>query len=195
MGMKNPWTINDPASFHPFVRSKQTIPSSRPVLPSVWLRAAVKHGRRPPRQRRVACLRAVRSHTTLDAGGRASTSASRPPLQRTGSGSGKSIKNRAHDSIKERDPAQSGNGRRGLVRALGLERYEAAESARMALALKTCAISPAEDLEGWALPLSAIGVGCWWQSPPYAPKAPRLLLEWVMWVSIPCPINHHATPW
>src|ERR1700722_13572019 len=26
MGMKNPWTINDPASFHPFVRSKQTIP-------------------------------------------------------------------------------------------------------------------------------------------------------------------------
>src|SRR5580692_11818103 len=46
MGMKNPWTINDPASFHPFVRSKQTIPSSRPVLPDVWLRAAVKHGRR-----------------------------------------------------------------------------------------------------------------------------------------------------
>jgi hypothetical protein len=107
MGMKNPWTINDPASFHPFVRSKQTIPSSRPVLPDVWLRAAVKHGRRPPRQRRVACLRAVRSHTTLDAGGRASTSASRPPLQRTGSGSGKSIKNRAHDSIKERDPAHN----------------------------------------------------------------------------------------
>jgi hypothetical protein len=42
--MKNPWTINDPASFHPFVRSKQTISSSRPVLPDVWLRAAVKHG-------------------------------------------------------------------------------------------------------------------------------------------------------
>jgi hypothetical protein len=41
--MKNPWTINDPASFHPFVRSKQTISSSRPVLPDVWLRAAVKH--------------------------------------------------------------------------------------------------------------------------------------------------------
>src|SRR5690349_15540484 len=33
---------------------------------------------RPPRQRRVACLRAVRSHATLDPGGRASTSASRP---------------------------------------------------------------------------------------------------------------------
>src|SRR5271154_4540916 len=109
MSMKNPWPINDPASFHPFVRSKQTIPSSRPVLPDVWLRAAVKHGRRPPRQRRVPCLRAVRSHTTLDAGGRASTSASRPPLQRTGSGSGKSIKNRAHDSIKERDPAHLAN--------------------------------------------------------------------------------------
>jgi hypothetical protein len=28
-------------------------------------------------------------------------------LQRTGSGSGKSIKNRAHDSIKERDPAHN----------------------------------------------------------------------------------------
>jgi hypothetical protein len=74
-------------------------------LPNVWLRAAVKHGRRPPRQRRVACLRAARNHTTLDAGGRASTSASRPLYRRTGSGSEKSIKNRAHDSIKERDPA------------------------------------------------------------------------------------------
>src|SRR5689334_18701915 len=34
---------------------------------------------RPPRQRRGACLRAARSHATLDAGGHASTSASRPP--------------------------------------------------------------------------------------------------------------------
>ena len=34
---------------------------------------------RPPRQRRGACLRAVRRHATLAAGGRTSTSASRPP--------------------------------------------------------------------------------------------------------------------
>src|ERR1700722_8253713 len=64
-GHEKPLDYQRSCFFPSLVRSKQTIPSSRPVLPSVWLQAAVKHGRRPPRQRRVACLRAARSHTTL----------------------------------------------------------------------------------------------------------------------------------
>ena len=61
---------------------------------------------RPPRQRRGACLRAVPSHATL-AGRRARFHFRFPAaLQRTGSGSGKPIKNCAHRAIKGRDPAQ-----------------------------------------------------------------------------------------
>jgi len=62
---------------------------------------------RPPRQRRGACLRAVPSHATL-AGRRARFHFRFPPaLQRTGSGSGKPIKNCAHRAIKGRDPAHT----------------------------------------------------------------------------------------
>jgi hypothetical protein len=37
--------------------TEETIPPSRPAVPDAWQRTAVKDGRRPPRQRRVASLR------------------------------------------------------------------------------------------------------------------------------------------
>ena len=86
--------------------TEKTIPPSRPAIPDAWQRMAVKDGRRPPRQRRVASLRAIRCHATLDAGGACSgalpSSASGRPLQCAGSGSGKPIKYRPRNPIKQR---------------------------------------------------------------------------------------------
>jgi hypothetical protein len=84
--------------FHPYVRPKR--PSLRPDLPSPTRssKRRSRMGRRPPRQRRVASLRAVRCYAILGAGGvrvrmRFGSHFRFPsPLQLAGSGSGKRLK-------------------------------------------------------------------------------------------------------
>ena len=65
---------------------------------------------RPPRQRRVASLRAVRCYATLEGVRVPSRFRFRPPLDHTGSRSGKPIKYRARNLIKQRAHAHQPNG-------------------------------------------------------------------------------------